>query len=167
LTSPTCSHPLGTHTLPVGEDSWYDADADLLIAACLDGCQPCQDQVSKRISRDPGNQSFGKLFTTFVMGAATDGAQIGIRPRRGTDLFPGAARERFQHPTWTVLGAVKFAPPPTAPAGLVAMSMPDASEAVPLLRTMSRQDRLVLLNDVLDIVVGRMEVQRLMREATS
>ena len=151
---PTCPTN-GIHELPQGEESWGEPDADALMAACLDKCQPCQAELTKKLSRDPGNEAYGRLFTTFVITGTSLLGQLGMVPKTGTDLWPGAT---FERPTRDALAGVRFAavPQTALPAGMgmVAVGWPDAADAARILARMSRQDRAVVLGDVMDMVVG-------------
>ena len=142
----------GVHVLPEDEESWSEADADALMAACLDKCQPCQAELSKKLSREPNNEAYGKLFTTFVITGTNLVGQLGIVPRTGADLWPGA---KFERATRDALAGVKFAAVrQPGQVEMVAVGWPDAAEAARTLARMSRQDRLVVLADVMDMVVG-------------
>lgn len=140
----------GVHALPATEESWDEPDADALMAACLAKCVPCQDVLVAKLSREPGNDAFGRLFTTFVVEGMKVLAIAGITPRSGTDLFKG----RLQRQTRQALAGVSFPAVSAAPAGMVAMGFPVAADTAKILARMSRQDRAVVLNDVLDMVCG-------------
>lgn len=151
----------GVHRLPAGEQSWGDATADLLIAAGLDGCHACDHRLSVQISRDTVNETYGLLFTTFVLASLhrlvrmdyyTGGAPM---PRTGLDLFPGDSVQNLDAQTRRVLGAVRFPKTDGLTAlGVAAIRMPDGADAARVLKSMSRQDREAVLGDVLDSIVG-------------
>ncbi len=158
----------GIHRLPAAEDSWGDATADLVVAAGLDSCHACDHRLSVLISRDPANESYGKLFTTFVLGALERLVMIGYytdgmpMPTTGLDLFPGASVQALDPQTRRVLGELRF-PPLTGQTalGVVAIRMPGGEGAARVLRSMSRQDRLAVLGDILDHIVGGIAAKQL------
>lgn len=160
MMEPTCKTS-AVHRLPAHETSWQNATADLLIAASLDGCVACGRRLSAQISRDQVNEAYGMLYTTFVLAAVshlvrieyfTEGQAL---PLTGLDLFPGGSVDRLHPQTRRVLSATVFPPvSDTTVLGVTAIGMPDGEGAARVLRSMSRQDREAVLEDVLDLIVG-------------
>jgi hypothetical protein len=150
----------GVHTMPADQQSWGHAQTDLLVAACLDGCQACQEALTSQACRN-SCETFGQLFTTFLMENASLAARLGFpAPRTGSDLFPGRSLNLFQEPTRRLLAAVTYPPVPTVsvPAGAAVLALPDGTQAAHVLARMSRQDRRLALDDILDNIVGRISL---------
>jgi hypothetical protein len=75
-----------------------------------------------------------------------------------TDLF--ARTGKFERQTRDVLDALVFAPAGVKVGDVVAAQLPDALGVAPVLRRMSRQDRAVVLGDVLNIIVGESTIRQ-------
>jgi hypothetical protein len=148
----------GAHTLPAGEESWSDADADYLVAASWEACQPCSYAMIERVAAVWPSETFGKLFTTWVLQNMNLQMMLGGRiPRTGVDLCSPGTLAIMSRQMGDALRAVTFEA--LAQDGMdIAVSMPSVPEQV--FADMSRADRKAVLNDVLDGIVGAMDARR-------
>ena len=149
----------GIHRLPVGEQSWGDRVADLLVAAGLDGCASCDTRLQRKISAEAGNESYGLLFTSFVLAVFHQLWRLGYyneapAPLTGLDLFPGLSAATLHPQTRRVVSMVTFPAIEGTVLGVTAIGMPDGTGARAVLESMTPADREAVLVDVLDVIVG-------------
>lgn len=142
----------GVHRLPEGEDSWGSEACDTLVAAALDGCQPCQDSrmdaVCESLSGD-----FGRLFTTWVFGL------VQFHQIHGFVALPESLvnAKLLSPPSRRALRGVRLVDAMTV-SGANAYRI-DASRATSALGSMSPPERRAVLGDALDGIVGEIAVR--------
>jgi hypothetical protein len=142
----------GTHRLPPDEDSWNSERCDTLVAAGLDRCLPCQNQLIKELSTSL-TDDFGKLFTTWVMTTVNRIALLGGRlPDTAVELFGPSSRAALSPPSRKALRGVRF-PRQAASQPVVGFSL-DTKTAVAALTGMKPDEREAVLNDAMDGIIA-------------
>ncbi|MGW1839607.1 hypothetical protein [Streptomyces sp. NPDC002067] len=144
----------GVHRLPAGEESWKSPRCDVLVAAALDGCQPCQNRLIADLSESL-TDDFGKLFTTWVMQTIDARAELGARvPGTMLELF-GSGGAVLSAPGRRALRGVRLPQQgPSMPYG--AAVRVDPAGATAALMAMTPAERAAVLGDALDGIVGAM-----------
>ncbi|MGW2866435.1 hypothetical protein [Streptomyces sp. NPDC001205] len=144
----------GVHVLPENEDSWHSERCDRLVAAGLDKCLPCQDQLIAEICLTL-TDDFGRLFTTWVMNTLGRRAGLGaFIPDTALELFGPNGGPVISPPSRKALRRVKI---PRLPGGTVAFSL-DAKGATTTLTAMKPSEREAVLNDAMDGIIASIAI---------
>lgn len=142
----------GVHQLPESEDSWHSERCDRLVAAGLDRCLLCQDRLISELSATL-TDDFGRLFTTWVLGALNRRVALGASlPDTGLELFGPNGGPVISPPSRKALRRVKL--PRVAGASLDAVFSLDAQGATSVLAAMKPSEREAVLNDAMDGIVA-------------
>ncbi|GAA1198386.1 hypothetical protein F4556_007591 [Kitasatospora gansuensis] len=143
----------GVHRLPDGEESWNSERCDLLVAAGLDKCLPCQDRLIAELSAEL-TDDFGRIFTTWVLGTLNRRQLVGASmPDTALELLGPNGGTVISPPSRRALRGVKL-PRVTAGAAGDAMLSLDTKQAVAALTAMTPTERTAVLNDAMDGVIG-------------
>lgn len=147
----------GTHRLPEDEDSWNSERCDMLVAAGLDKCLPCQDRLITELSVTLTDE-FGRLFTTWVIGALDRCIALGTSlPDTALELFGPNGGPAISPPSRKALRRVKIPRVGDAALETVAFSL-DAKGAVNVLTDMKASEREAVLNDAMDGVIATIAI---------
>lgn len=157
MTTQTCEKD-GVHQLPEDEDSWDSERCDMLVAAGLDRCLPCQDRLITELS-ETLTDDFGRLFTTWVIGTLNRRVTLGgSLPDTALELFGPNGGPAISPPSRKALRRVKLPRVPgAATTTAVAFSL-DAKGATSVLTAMKPGEREAVLNDAMDGIVASIAI---------
>lgn len=140
------------HELPEGQNQWPLERCNLLVAAGVDGCGPCQTKLARDLT-DGMSEEFGQLFTSWVF-LYFDAISVcagSSRPSTMKAAFGPMSLSAFSNSMCEVLAGVQL-----IWRGPVVQI--DAESAARTLQAMTVEQRYCVLQDVLDGLVGDIAV---------